>query len=64
MDENPYKAPNVGSGKASRPLLRWPTVIEWVVILLVAIACAALFLPNLDEGSEAARKRQSQNRSP
>ena len=64
VEENPYKAPNRESRRPSRPFLRLPsTIIEWVIIALVVIAGAALFLPDLDAGRAAARKRQSQNQT-
>jgi hypothetical protein len=54
MDENPDKSPSSSEkhGNRSRetqPFLRLPTTfIEWLVIVLVLIAIAALLLPNVD----------------
>lgn len=58
MEENPYRAPIVGAPKRGSMFLRWPaTVVEWVVIVIIAIVALLLFLPDLDEGRQAARKR-------
>ncbi len=43
--------------KTSESFLRGPTVIEWIVIAGVVLVIAALFLPNVDEGSGEARQR-------
>lgn len=57
MNENPYKTPcEVAAGESSA-FLRLPTILEWIVIAIVAIVAMALFLPDPDEGVQAARKK-------
>jgi hypothetical protein len=58
MEENPFKSPREETARKPRMFLRWPTtIIEWAVIVIVAIIAIILFLPDLDEGREASRKR-------
>jgi hypothetical protein len=60
MDENPYKAPVEGSAKEPKGVLRWPeTIIEWTVIVIVAILVIAYLLPDPLEPRGAARKRMA-----
>ena len=56
MDENPYKPP-AERDKKPPDFLRWPTVIEWVVIIALALAVGALLLPNVDDGTQKALQR-------
>jgi hypothetical protein len=67
MDENPYRAP-VGVQKMRRRLpefLRLPTsFIEWAVIVLVIAAMIAVFLPNVDESAQSARKVEAHQPAP
>jgi hypothetical protein len=51
MEENPYKAPQQNGANKPSLFLRRPTVIEWVVIVLVVLVGAALFIPDLDSAA-------------
>jgi hypothetical protein len=57
VDENPYKSPAESAAGESGMFLGWPTLIEWVVIVIIAFVALMLFLPDLDEGRQAARER-------
>jgi competence protein ComGC len=57
---NPYQSPNSGkeSEAQSSAFFRLPnTVLEWLVIIGLIGVIVALCLPNVDEGTEAARRK-------
>ena len=63
MGEIPDKTPLNEQGKTSPGFARRLTVVEWIVIVCIALVIGALCLPDVDDSVQKARQRMREKKA-